>query len=99
MRFQARQAPDGPLDHLERALRQRGFSTEPGKRYDLAAKRGLDRAFVGIAPAPSGLAARIKVKSLFPGRTTRLVAEITDVLAERLGAPTGQDTMDDGGGA
>lgn len=86
--FEAKQGPDPLLDHLAGGLRSRGYSVEAGQRYDLVVHKGPVRGFVGLGPHPEGLAARIKTKGLIPGRSSDLLDEIVELLAQRLGTPT-----------
>lgn len=80
-------APDGPLDQIREGLEAVGFSVGAGDEVDLAARRGLDRVFVGVAPHPDGLVARWKAKSLMPGRTHRIHEVAGGIVARVLGEP------------
>lgn len=91
-------APDGPLGRIEEALEDAGFDVDAGRDLDLAARRGLDRVFVGVGPHEEGLVARWKAKSLLPWRIRRLHRETQRIVGQVLGEPTG--TLDPvGGGA
>lgn len=86
--YPVRAAPDGPLARIREGLEAAGFDVGSGEELDLAARRGLDRVFVGVAPHPEGLVARWKAKSLVPGRTRRVHDRARRVVADALGEPT-----------
>lgn len=83
--FPVRAGPDATLAGLRAELEARGFRVRIGRSYDLVGRRGLDRVFIGIGPDPRGLAARVKAKSLVPGRARRLLSEAGALVTSRLG--------------
>ncbi|MDX1610958.1 MAG: hypothetical protein R3185_01230 [Candidatus Thermoplasmatota archaeon] len=83
--FKVRATPDRPLALVEEALAADGFRWSHGERYDRVGKRTLDRVYLGLGPHPQGLAARVKTKSLVPGRSTKLMDRVEGVLHEALG--------------
>jgi len=89
-------APDAPLARLRERLEAAGFSVDDAEELDLAARRGVDRLFVGLGAHEDGLAARWKTKSLVPGRarSTHQIAE--QVLTEVLGSPERRFTPGEG---
>lgn len=91
--FPVRQAPDPALAHLEAALERDGFRVERGREHDVDARSGAERVLVGLAPHPEGLVARVKGKTLIPGRAEQLVERAVSALSETLGTPQ------EGGGA
>jgi hypothetical protein len=88
--FETRRAPDRALSTLVDALESEGFATDqiPSQRFDVEARRVLDRVFVGLAAHPDGLAARVKAKSLIPGRADELVLLARRALESTLGEAT-----------
>lgn len=88
--YPVREAPDRALAHLEDALDAEGFRVEHGREFDLNARRGTDRVLVGLAPHPDGLVARIKGKSLVPGRSQDLLDTVERLLREPLGPDRAQ---------
>jgi hypothetical protein len=85
--FAVKAVPDRVLADLAGELARRGFRLGAASTYDVGASRGLDRVFVSAAPHPRGVALRVKAKSLVPGRSARLLDEVTHLLVVRLGAP------------
>lgn len=85
--YPVKAAPDGPLEQVRSKLEEEGFTVAEAGEFDLAARRGLDRLFVGLGARPEGLAARWKTKSLVPGRSGELHRLAGRVLGEVLGEP------------
>lgn len=85
--FPVKAAPDAPLQRIEAALEDADFRVGEAEAFDLAARRGLDRLFLGLAAHPEGLAARWKTKSLVPGRGRETHRIVRRILGEVLGEP------------
>lgn len=86
--YPVRRAPDEPLSRIQAGLEDMGFSVDTGEHVDLAARRGLDRVFVGLGPHEEGTVARWKAKSLVPGRSHEIQQRVRRILSEVLGEPT-----------
>lgn len=85
--YPVKAAPDGPLQRIRSSLEAEGFTVDEAEDMDLAARRGLDRLFVGLGAHPEGLAARWKAKSLIPGRASEVHHLARRILDEVLGRP------------
>lgn len=85
--YPVKAAPDGPLERVASKLETDGFRLADSEAWDLSARRGLDRVFVGIGHREEGLAVRWKAKSLVPGRTHEVHREAGRAIGEVLGEP------------
>lgn len=85
--YPVKAAPDGPLEQVRSKLEEEGFTVYEAGELDLAARRGLDRLFVGVGARSEGVAVRWKAKSLVPGRSGDLHRLAKRVLGEVLGEP------------
>lgn len=93
--YPVKAAPDGPLERIRSSLEEDGWTVQEAEELDLAARRGVDRLFVGLGARPEGLAARWKAKSLVPGRAGDVHRAAERVLGEVLGEP---ERVIEGGG-
>lgn len=85
--FEQHQAPDAALAQVREGLEREGFTVGTGARFDVSARRGVERVLVGVAPHEEGLVARVNCKAAGPGRAERLHQRVADLLSERLGSP------------
>lgn len=85
--FDVREAPDRVLWLVERSLEEAGFSVKAGRFFDVSARRGAERVFVGVAPHEVGVVARVRGQAIVPGKAEALVDRVGTWLVEGLGAP------------